>query len=267
MSDLSAQKPAGSSFLNPMMKSLLKSEDRSENCVTCAGVLGWTAFFLAMVVAGIALIFGLHAVCTPAYQTDSFSVSVPELIVFAASIVLTIVLSIVIAVKRRPSVALGVLCSVSYGVLLGFMPLLIANRRQLMLLALVLTLAIVAALLLVYRLRLVRVTQKFRSVMSVLFAAMVIGSLLMLLCSLIPGLNVVTALIRANPVVSILGSVIGIVIAAMFLLTDFYAIETAVEQKLPKEYEKMLGLSLAFSVIWLYFKVLQLLGKLKGRSR
>ncbi|WP_301954544.1 Bax inhibitor-1/YccA family protein, partial [Ruminococcus sp.] len=50
-----------------------------------------------------------------------------------------------------------------------------------------------------------------------------------------------------------------IIIAALFLISDFQIIRETVENQRPKEYEWSVSFGLAFTVIWLYFKVLDLL--------
>ncbi|WP_294466916.1 Bax inhibitor-1/YccA family protein [uncultured Ruminococcus sp.] len=54
-------------------------------------------------------------------------------------------------------------------------------------------------------------------------------------------------------------SVLGIITATLFLLTDFDTIEKNVENNLPKKYEWSAAFGLAFTVIWIYLKVLDLL--------
>ena len=57
-----------------------------------------------------------------------------------------------------------------------------------------------------------------------------------------------------------------ICIAALFLLVDFDTIQTAVEKQLPRKYEWIAAFGLAFSVIWLFLKVLDLILKLTGKD-
>lgn len=62
-----------------------------------------------------------------------------------------------------------------------------------------------------------------------------------------------------NPIFDIAMSVIFIIIAALFLISDFQIIRETVENQRPKEYERSVSFGLAFTVIWLNFKVLDLL--------
>lgn len=53
--------------------------------------------------------------------------------------------------------------------------------------------------------------------------------------------------------------VLGLVIAALFLISDFTMIDECVRQKYPKEYEWSAAFGLVFTVIWIYLKILDLL--------
>ena len=61
--------------------------------------------------------------------------------------------------------------------------------------------------------------------------------------------------------------VIGVVIAALFLISDFSMIQTCVEQGYPKEYEWSAAFGLVFTVIWVYMKILDLLMQLNNKSK
>ena len=50
-----------------------------------------------------------------------------------------------------------------------------------------------------------------------------------------------------------------IIIAAIFLVADFDGIEECVERKMDKSYEWMAAFGLAYTIIYLYFKIINLL--------
>ena len=81
---------------------------------------------------------------------------------------------------------------------------------------------------------------------------------------LIPGTRPFVTSLKANMIINIGGSVIYIIIATLFLLVDFDTIRRTVDDGLPKKYEWWASFGLAFSVIWLFFKILELISKLKG---
>jgi uncharacterized YccA/Bax inhibitor family protein len=70
-----------------------------------------------------------------------------------------------------------------------------------------------------------------------------------------------------NAGLSIALDVIGVVIAALFLISDFSMIEDCVELGYPKEYEWSAAFGLVFTVIWVYLKILDLLMRFAGKSK
>lgn len=116
--------------------------------------------------------------------------------------------------------------------------------------------------------RIIKVIAKFRKFMFILFGSIIIGSILLIVMHFIPGLNIVAMGIDgilANPVVSIISSIVFI-IAAIFLVADFNGIEECVERKMDKSYEWMAAFGLAYTIIYLYFKILNLLVQIFVRN-
>ena len=70
-----------------------------------------------------------------------------------------------------------------------------------------------------------------------------------------------------NAAVSLILDVLGLVIAALFLISDFSLIERCVEEGYPKEYEWSAAFGLVFTVIWVYLKILDLLMRFAGKSK
>lgn len=119
-------------------------------------------------------------------------------------------------------------------------------------------------MLILYTTRIIKVTAKFRKFMFILFGSIIIGSIFLIVMHFIPGLNIVAMGIDgilANPVVSIISSIVFI-IAAIFLVADF----DGIERKMDKSYEWMAAFGLAYTIIYLYFKILNLLVQIFVRN-
>ena len=74
------------------------------------------------------------------------------------------------------------------------------------------------------------------------------------------------ATFMGSPVVGIISSVVFIVIAALFLLVDFDTIEQCVEGRMPKKLEWMAAFGLVYTVIYIYFKIINLILQIVGNS-
>ena len=117
-------------------------------------------------------------------------------------------------------------------------------------------------MLTLYATRVIRVTEKMRSVIIGLTAAVV----LLYLFSFVVGLFA-PAFVSAFPIyssgpVGIAFSVIVIGIAAFNFLLDFDLIERGVGNRAPKYMEWYAGFGLLVTMVWLYIEILRLLAKL-----
>lgn len=252
---------------NPIIRKLSKvTETDSAHVSTYGGIVGKTIFFLLLTAFGAVLAYYLHG-----HFTDRIGDDLP----FAPQELLIVVIAGVFALFTpllawliRPTIPVtGSLYAMSQGYLLAFVAMVYGGEYvRLMWLALALTLLIVFVMLVLYASRIVKVNHKFNAVLKILFFTAILGSIGLFIGSLIPFTSHFVTEIMSNPVISIGGSVLMIVIASLFLLSDFDVIERTVEHQLPKKYEWIAAFGLVFTVIWLYLKVLNLLVKLTNRK-
>ena len=127
-----------------------------------------------------------------------------------------------------------------------------------------LTFGVFAALLLVYRTGLVRVTQNFR---LGVFAATGGIAIMYLLSFVLRLFGVQMAFLHDSSPLSIGISLVVVVVAALNLVLDFDFIERGVEHGAPRFMEWYAAFGLLVTLVWLYLEILRLLGKLQGRSR
>ncbi len=124
------------------------------------------------------------------------------------------------------------------------------------------TAAVFFVMLVLYRTRIIKVTEKFRR--TVIFATLGIMVLY--------GVSLLMSLFGAQPTFlsspSPLGIGLSVVIcgiAALNLALDFDRIEKGVQMGLPKAYEWVAALGLVVTIVWLYLELLRLLSKLQQR--
>lgn len=123
------------------------------------------------------------------------------------------------------------------------------------------TLCVFAAMLMLYKTGLVKVTAKFRSVVSM----MLVGYLLFALVNLVFALVTNTPFgIGGTGIIGIGISVFAIGLAAVTLMLDFDDIETAIATGAPVKYSWLLGMGLLVTLVWLYLEILRLLGRLRS---
>lgn len=128
--------------------------------------------------------------------------------------------------------------------------------------AVIVTFAIFTTMLLLYKARIIRVTQRFRSIMMTLTLGIFVFFMFTLVLSLF---GVAVPLVYGSGGLSLLFYLFVGGISALMLLMDFDAMERIVDQKLPKHYEWVAAFGLIVTLIWLYINVLRILMILRGR--
>lgn len=269
-SDFMAQeKTVSDLFSNPIVKKISKIKETSDNCASYRGIAAKCGFFMLMVVAGVAVEFLIRNAFPfePSLAADGMYANIPELIGAGVAVLFLLIFSIAGSFVLKLAPIFGAISCLSYGYIFAFLGNVIETYGSVILLALIFTVAIVAAMQILFSTGKIKVTNKFVTVLLTILISSLIGSLLVFVCSFIPGLREVVEFVRQNTAISILMSIGGVILASLFLLVDFSQIQQTVENKLPKKYEWAAAFSLTFTVIWLYLEILNLLSKVKDSSK
>ncbi len=124
------------------------------------------------------------------------------------------------------------------------------------------TFAAMLSMLALYRLNIIRCTDKFRSVVFISTLSIAVLYLIQWIASFfhygIPG-------IFGAGSIGIGFSIIVVAIAALNLIIDFDFIERGTQNMLPKDYEWYGAFGLMVTLVWLYLEMLRLLAKLRDR--
>ena len=125
-----------------------------------------------------------------------------------------------------------------------------------------LTFGVLATLLVAYSLRLIHVTERFKSIVVAATGAIALVYLVSFVLSFfhinMPLLN------DASPMGLLISGVI-IVVAALNLVLDFSFIESGVAQGAPRYMEWYSAFGLMVTLVWLYLEILRFLGKARQR--
>ncbi len=126
------------------------------------------------------------------------------------------------------------------------------------------TIAVFVVMLVLYALRIIKVTERFRTVVTVATIGVMAFYGISLLIRLFAGAGSISFL--SSP--SLLGigfSVFVSALAAFNLALDFDLVEQGVRQRLDKKFEWYAAFGLVVTIIWLYLELLRLLAKLRER--
>ena len=256
---------------NPIIRKLSKIEETdAENCCSYSGIQTKLIYFMVMVFVGVALnliMAGKWGGQLIVLEEQGIAITSHEAIAVVVSAILLILSPILATFIRITIPVTGAMFCASTGFVIGWAGNTFGKEyAQLIWLALLITAIVVMVMGFLYWTGKVQVTKKFRTVLMVLILSSIGASLLTLILALIPATRGFVSSLAQNSVINIGASVIMVIIASLFLLVDFDEIKRSVDEELPKKYEWSAAFGLAFGVIWLFFKILELLGKLKGNK-
>ncbi|MDA8693335.1 Bax inhibitor-1/YccA family protein [Saprospiraceae bacterium] len=124
------------------------------------------------------------------------------------------------------------------------------------------TIASLLVMLMVYKSGLIKVTQKFRMVVSMLVGAIMIVYLISWVGSLSGSFQV--PYLHESGAIGIGITCFILVVAALNLLLNFDSFEKGEEMQAPKHFEWYYGMGLLFTLVWMYTEFLRLLSKLQS---
>ncbi len=278
----SSSAPKSSLFsANPILRKVSKITERDlTNSATYKGIAVKTVYFLLAAMAGIiAYILLKNRISTGEvlirdYKfANRFSITLykNEAITLAAVAIVGLICQLVSVFSVKAVPFTGTIYCASEGWFIAFLVYTVLGSNPkfmaLGLEALLITVAVVGVMSWLYTSGKVRMTPKFSLILMTLVLGTVALSVITLVLSFIPATKDFIDGIRHNFGLVIAFDLIAIVIAALFLISDFTMIDNCVKENYPKQYEWSAAFGLAFTVIWLYLKILDLLIQIAGHSK
>lgn len=239
--------------------------------ITDGPVSGWqkamtingtiTASAVLLVLLLVAATFGWNAADGPTLENGQETYQFPAL----AMVGIVVGFVAVIGANFRPNLAkfLGPVYAVGYGFAVGAISKGYETFYDGIVLQAVLgTASVFGVMLVLYRTRIIKVTDKFRR--AVIFATL--GVMVMYLASFVISLfgGSLPFLNGDNMALSIAFSVFVCGLAAVNLALDFDFIERATKSGMPQAYEWVAALGLVVTLVWLYLELLRLLSYLRN---
>lgn len=258
-------------MMNPMIRKLYKVEEQSaEHPASYKGIAAKTFFFMLIVVIGAGAYFLLHpmlAVGEP-FLFNEAKIYFPE----AGVVLLALIISCfapLLAFLIKPLVpVLGSLYCLTIGYTVTWVASVMANEYGgLIYAAVLITIVLVLTMTILYMSGIVKVNAKFRTIVTTLFFTCLLSGVVGFVFSFIPGLKDLVAMFSSNLILGIVVGVLYIIIACAFLLVDFDTIQRTVERRLPKKYEWIAAFGLVYTIIYLFFKILSLLMRVKESGK
>lgn len=230
-----------------------KAKDET-NVMTISGTVNKTALLLLMTMASSYITWSLFFF--------TYNIDLIFKFVLIGSVV-GLALAFFIAFNKDLAAYLTTLYAIFEGLALGGLSALMEYKFPgIVIQSLSLTFSIFITLLIIYRLRLIKVTENLK--LMILSATS--GIALYYLASFsLRFFGIELPLIHENSTGGIIFSLFVVALAAINLVVDFDFIEQGVDNKVPKYMEWYGAFGLLVTMIWLYIEILRLLGKSRRR--
>jgi len=227
----------------------------SSQAMTVNGAIGKTGILLALVALGAITTWNM-------FNNITYSNLIMPL--FWIGLVGGLIISLIITFKKTMAPYLSPVYAILKGLALGgISAILNAYYPGIAFQAIVLTLIVTTIMLILYRLRVIRATQKFKSIIFIATASIGVFYLISFILSFF---GITSPAFAATPL-GIGISVFVVIIAALNLIIDFDFIEQGAACQAPKYMEWYGAFGLMVTLIWLYIEILRLLAKIAASSR
>lgn len=234
--------------------------DRQQEAMTARGAMNKFGFLFLMVIAGAAFTWHLY------YQGKAQTM-MPLMMVGVFGGLIT---AIVISFKRTWAPYLAPLYGLLEGLFLGAISAIMneafaARYPGLIIQSVGLTLGVAVAMFLLYNSGIIKVTERFR---SVLFTATIGIAIFYLVTWIVRmfGVQMDFMMMGNGSLLGIGISLFVVVIAALNLIMDFDMIEQGAKMGAPKYMEWYCAFGLMVTIVWLYVEILRLLSRFGNRN-
>jgi uncharacterized YccA/Bax inhibitor family protein len=226
---------------------------KSNDVMTLEGALNKTLILLALVMVG-------------GYFGWNLVLPVPLMALVIISLVVSLIIIITLAFKPLFAKYLAPIYALVQGYFLGTVSLLFETIYPgIVLQAILLTIVIAVLMNFLYRSRIIKVTEKFKSIIIAATFGIFIVYMISIAMSFF-GSGSGIPMIHESGLVGIGFSLFVVTIASLNLLLDFSFIEQQSNKQVVKDMEWYGAFALTVTLVWIYIEVLKLLAKLRDRN-
>ncbi len=229
----------------------------NENAMTLKGTLNKFGFLFLMVLG------------TSFYSWKEFAEGGNVMPLILTGAIGGLVVAIVISFKKEWAPYLAPLYALLEGLFVGAISAMYngafgEKAPNIVINAVGLTFGVAIAMYLLYSFKIIKATEKFKSVIITATVGIAIFYVLVFVLRMFGFDNM--PFLHEGSVFGILFSLFVVTIAALNLILDFDMIEKGTEMGAPKYMEWYGAFGLMVTIVWLYIEILRLLGKISGRD-
>ena len=175
-----------------------------------------------------------------------------------------LVIALIISFKKEWAGYLAPAYAIAEGLFLGAISAVYGSLYDgIVLQAVGLTIGVFIGMLILYRARIIRATERFKSIM---FTAVAGIAIFYLIAFVLRMFNIDIPFLHEGSMLGIGFSIVVTAVAALMLIIDFDMIENGVAQGAPKYFEWYASFALLVTLVWLYLEILRLLSKLSSNK-
>ncbi|MDE7169908.1 MAG: Bax inhibitor-1/YccA family protein [Mucispirillum sp.] len=246
---------------------ILDNYSYNEDGMTVNGSIGkyllLNVILFVSAIASIVLFTGVDPLSSDVYGNQEMMKGFDRLSVLVVPIIAAVTVGLVIVFKPSLSPFLSIIYAIVEGIVLGVISAMSAyETKGIVENALFATFTVLFVMLFLYRFRIIKATQRFKSVVIGATASISVFYIIMLGVSFF---GIYPDWFYGSGNISIGISAAVIIVAALNLILDFDFIEKGAEKHLPKYMEWYAAFGLMITIIWLYLEILRLLSKLNKR--
>ncbi|MDO5504015.1 MAG: Bax inhibitor-1/YccA family protein [Actinomycetia bacterium] len=183
------------------------------------------------------------------------------MVLWMGGMIATLILGFVIVLKKTISVPLIVTYAAIEGLFVGAVSQFFEGRYPgIVMNAVVATLATFAGMLIAYKMGLIKVTAKFRRIVTMMIFGYIIFAIVNFIYAMVT--NTMFGF-GGSGWVGIAISVFAVGLAAVSLALNFDSIEQAIASGAPKPYSWLLAHGIIVTLVWLYIEFLRLMARLR----
>lgn len=172
------------------------------------------------------------------------------------------VIALIITFKKEWAGYLSPAYAIAEGLFLGAISAVYSNLYDgIVLQAVGLTIGVFIAMLVLYQAKIIRATERFKSVMYTAVAGIAIFYLIAFVVRMF-GMDI--PFLHEGSMLGIGFSIVVTAVAALMLIINFDMIENGIAQGAPKYFEWYAAFALMVTLVWLYLEILRLLSKLSS---
>lgn len=254
--------------VNPIIRKVGKATKIAdkESSISFSGITIKTIIILVSTAVGFGGYYGFskYLAFGDTVAFGNFTTYLPQFILAFVSLLLVVIAPFIAWHIRNILKYASVIFALAQGIFIAWFTKTFAGEfKEIIVLSLIATFALIITLLMLYKHKIVNPKQKVKFVALAVVLTAVITTVVLFIAYFVPGARPYVDTISNHSAATFGVSIVLVVLAALLLLCDYKYIEKRVNNRLHEKYEWLISFGLGFNVVWIYLKIFDLPVKTK----